>query len=171
MPKSFLNFPATQAVQGPPSGPVVPWAHIVEHAELLVLASGEDGRSAGQGVHDASVVCPVASPYLPAPQGVHDASVVCPVATPYLPAPQAVHDVCPVSTPYLPTPHTVHDASADPPVSARYLPAPHTVHGADPVKTLYFPVTHPVQLKSGPDEPALQVQLLKAALPASVHGS
>jgi hypothetical protein len=28
-----------------------------------------------------------------------------------------------------------------------------------------------VQLKSGPDEPALQVQLLEAALPASVHGS
>ena len=31
------------------------------------------------------------------------------------------------------------------------------VHGADPVNALYFPATHAVQLKLGPDEPALQV--------------
>jgi hypothetical protein len=31
-----------------------------------------------------------------------------------------------------------------------------SVHGADPVDALYFPVTHAVQLKAGPDEPALQ---------------
>jgi hypothetical protein len=34
-----------------------------------------------------------------------------------------------------------------------------SVHGADPVTALYFPVSHAVQLKFGPDEPALQVQV------------
>ena len=46
-----------------------------------------------------------------------------------------------------------------------------SVHGADPVDALYFPATHAVQLKLGPDEPALQVQVVKAPLPASVHSS
>ena len=60
-----------------------------------------------QAVHDASAVCPVATPYLPAPQAMHDASAVCPVATPYLPGPQAVHhasvEVCPAL--YFPATH------------------------------------------------------------------
>jgi hypothetical protein len=46
-----------------------------------------------------------------------------------------------------------------------------SVHGADPVNVLYFPGTHAVQLKFGPDEPALQVQVVKAPLPARVHRS
>jgi hypothetical protein len=41
-----------------------------------------------------------------------------------------------------------------------------SVHGADPVNALYFPVSHAVQLKFDPDEPALQVQVVKAPLPA-----
>ena len=45
------------------------------------------------------------------------------------------------------------------------------VHGSDPVNALYFPVTHAVQLKFGPDEPALQVQVVRAPLPARVHCS
>ena len=90
-----------------------------------------------------------------------------PVSTRYLPASMDP----PVSTRYLPAPQALHDASVVCLVTTPYLPAPQSVHGADPVKTLYFPATHHVQLKSGPDEPALQVQLLEAALPASVHGS
>ncbi len=46
-----------------------------------------------------------------------------------------------------------------------------SVHGADPVNSLYFPVTHAVQLKFGPDEPALQVQVVEAPLPSRVHRS
>ncbi len=46
-----------------------------------------------------------------------------------------------------------------------------SVHGADPVNALYFPATHALQLKAGPDEPALQGQVVKAPLPASVHRS
>jgi hypothetical protein len=42
-----------------------------------------------------------------------------------------------------------------------------SVQAADPVDTLYLPATHAVQLPpSGPVDPALQVQLVKAALPA-----
>jgi hypothetical protein len=47
VPKSFLNFPASQAVQAF-SEPVVPGAHRTEQFEMLVVASGEFGRSAGQ---------------------------------------------------------------------------------------------------------------------------
>jgi hypothetical protein len=46
-----------------------------------------------------------------------------------------------------------------------------SVHGADPVNDLYFPVTHAVQLKAGPDEPALQVHANEALHPASVQRS
>jgi hypothetical protein len=39
---------------------------------------------------------------------------------------------------------------------------------SDPVNALYFPATHAEQVPppSGPVDPALQVQLLKSALPA-----
>ncbi len=46
-----------------------------------------------------------------------------------------------------------------------------SVHGADPVNALYFPATHAVQFRFGPDEPALQVQVVKDPLPTSVHSS
>jgi hypothetical protein len=56
----------------------------------------------------------------------------------------------------------VHDASVVAPVEFKNLPAAQSVQGADPANTLYFPATHAVQLKFGPDEPALQVQVVKA---------
>ena len=107
---------------------------------------------------------------------MHDASAVCPVAFPYLPAPQVVHDasaLCPVAIPYLPTSQVVHDASTVCPVAFPYLPAPQSAHVADPVNDLYLPATHDVhEPPSGPDRepvhPAVQkqlVQLVKAALP------
>jgi hypothetical protein len=46
-----------------------------------------------------------------------------------------------------------------------------SVHGADPVDALYFPDPHAVQLKAGPDEPALQVHVVEAPHPASVQRS
>ena len=48
-----------------------------------------------------------------------------------------------------------------------YVPAAQSLHTADPVEVLNFPVKHAVHVPpSGPDEPVLQVQLVKAALPA-----
>jgi hypothetical protein len=41
------------------------------------------------------------------------------------------------------------------------------MHWDEPVDTLYFPAMHGAHVPpSGPDEPALQVQLVKAPLPA-----
>ncbi len=66
-------------------------------------------------------------------------------------------------------------------VELKNLPAPQSVHGVDPVNALYFPAKHAVQLKDGPDEPVLQVQVVNSLeenpvlavtpLPASVHRS
>jgi hypothetical protein len=51
--------------------------------------------------------------------------------------------------------------------SVEYLPVPQSVHTADPVNGLYFPATQSVHVPPfGPVEPALQVQLVKAGLPA-----
>ena len=53
------------------------------------------------------------------------------------------------------------------PVAAEYVPARQSVHSADPVDTLYFPAAHAVHVSpTGPVDPALQVQFVKAALPA-----
>jgi hypothetical protein len=52
------------------------------------------------------------------------------------------------------------------PIAEEYFPAPQLVHAADPVNDLYFPVTHATHgPPSGPVDPALQVQLVKAVLP------
>jgi hypothetical protein len=79
---------------------------------------------------------PTAAEYVPVPQAVHDASEVCPVAFPYLPSPQSTQAVSP-------TAFVSNDEN-------EYLPATHTVHGP-PIWPIY---------------PALQVQLVKAVLPA-----
>ena len=65
--------------------------------------------------------------------------------------PQSVHAVCPVAFPY--------------------LPAPQAVQSPLPAADLYLPATHAEQLPSAdvlalPKKPALQVQAVKAALPA-----
>jgi hypothetical protein len=53
------------------------------------------------------------------------------------------------------------------PTAAEYVPVPQSVHTAAPVDVLYFPATHAVQVPpSDPVEPALQVQFVKAGLPA-----
>ena len=53
------------------------------------------------------------------------------------------------------------------PVAAEYVPAPQSVHSADPVDSLYFPATHAAHgSPTGPVDPALQVQFVKAPLPA-----
>jgi hypothetical protein len=64
--------------------------------------------------------------------------------------PQSMHAVCPVAFPY--------------------LPAPQAVQSPLPAADLYLPATHAAQPPSDvlalPKKPALQVQAVKAALPA-----
>jgi len=62
-PADVLYLPATHAVQLPPSGPVDPALQV--QLVKAALPAGEVEFD-GQAVHDASVVCPVAVPYLPA---------------------------------------------------------------------------------------------------------
>jgi hypothetical protein len=135
----------------------------------------------GQSLHvDASAVCPVAFPYLPAPQAVHDASEVCPAATPYFPAPQAVHDasaVCAVAFPYLPAPQSVQFPM---PLSDFHLPATHAMQvppagsamTSSSVRRRKLSIisrlslrTHRAPGSAAPENPELQVQLVNAALP------
>jgi hypothetical protein len=53
------------------------------------------------------------------------------------------------------------------PLAAEYVPVPQSVHAANPVDTLYFPATHAAHGPPfGPVNPVLQVQFVKAELPA-----
>ena len=59
---------------------------------------------------------------------------------------------------------TLHVAAFAP---AEYVPAAQSLHVASPVDALYFPASQSVHVPPfGPVEPALQVQLVKAGLPA-----
>ena len=66
LPVTALYVPATQAVHGPPFGPVNPTLQVQEVSELLPLG---DVLDAGQAVH-ASV--PVVALYLAATHVAHD---------------------------------------------------------------------------------------------------
>ena len=61
----------------------------------------------------------------------------------------------------------MHVELPEAPTAVEYVPSPQSVQVAVPVKVLYFPATHAVHGPSfGPVDPALQVQFVKAALPA-----
>ena len=66
LPDAALYVPATQAVHGPPFGPVNPTLQVQEVSELLPLG---DVLDAGQALH-ASV--PVVFLYFPATHVAHD---------------------------------------------------------------------------------------------------
>ena len=123
---------------------------------------------------------PVAAEYVPVPQSVHAAD---PVVTLYFPATQAVHG--PPSDPVDPAlqvqfvkaalpagdfdfdGQTRHVEFAEDPTAVEYVPASQSVQVAVPVNTLYFPATHAAHWPpSDPVDPALQVQFVKAELPA-----
>jgi hypothetical protein len=56
---------------------------------------------------------------------------------------------------------------AEAPTAVEYVPAAQSVQVAFPFNALYFPATHAVhEPPSGPENPALQAQLVKPRLPA-----
>ena len=83
-PTALLCFPAGQATQLPPSGPVYPTSHLQSAKESL--AAG-DPEAAGQSWQLTSDTAAVESEYLPLAQSVQDPE---PVATLYRPAAHAV---------------------------------------------------------------------------------
>ena len=84
-PVDSLYFPATHAVQLPPSGPVDP-ALQVQLVKFLFPAG--EVEFDGQAVHVELDEAPTAVEYVPAPQSVQAAD---PVDALYLPATHAVH--------------------------------------------------------------------------------
>ncbi len=61
----------------------------------------------------------------------------------------------------------MHVELAEDPPAVEYVPASQSEHAADPVDVLYFPATHAAHGPPfGPVDPVLQVQFVKAALPA-----
>jgi hypothetical protein len=61
----------------------------------------------------------------------------------------------------------LHVELSEDPTAVEYVPAAQSLQTAEPVDALYLPATHAVHVPpSGPENPALQVQLVKAALPA-----
>jgi hypothetical protein len=61
----------------------------------------------------------------------------------------------------------MHVELPEAPTAVEYVPSPQSVQVTVPVKVLYFPATHAVHGSSfGPVDPAVQVQFVKAALPA-----
>ena len=81
-------------------------------------------------------------------QAIHVEIAEAPPAVEYVPAPQSVQVI-------------------EDPTAAEYVPAPQSVQASVPVNALYFPATHAAHGLAGIlVYPALQVQFVKAALPA-----
>ena len=173
VPVDVLYFPATQSAQGPPSGPLEPALQV--QFVKAALPTGELELD-GQAVHVELAAAFTAVEYVPVPQFVHAA---VPVDVLYLPATQSAH--VPPWGPLepalqvqlveaaLPTGELESDGQAVHVAAftaVEYVPVPQFVHSAVPVDVLYFPATQSAQgPPSGPLEPALQVQFVKAALP------
>jgi hypothetical protein len=154
-PLVVLNFPATQAVHAPPSGPVYPGAHT--HCDNNPLPAPET-VFAGHVWH-TSIVAPTAVEYLPARQSEHTAE---PFATLNLPATHALHATRPPA-PVYPASHMhaalallpagemllvrqdVHTALVVAAVAVEYVLTAHNVHACDPAEVLYVPDKHAEQ--------------------------
>ena len=60
----------------------------------------------------------------------------------------------------------LHVELSEDPTAVEYVPAAQSLQTAEPVDALYLPATHAVHVPpSGPENPALQVQLVKEVLP------
>jgi len=187
-PGELLYLPAPHASHAPPSGPVYPalhWhlalpaalpekaghaVHPVEPGDALYVPSQ-------QPVHSLE---PGESLYLPAPHATH----APPSGPEYpalhehrlaasLPAGESVNagharqPVLPGEEAYEPAPQSSHVYSLTAPCSIENLPATQPVHSLEPGESLYLPAE---QLKQPPPSfplyPTLQVQSIKASLPA-----
>jgi hypothetical protein len=155
LPVAILYVPATQAVHGPPFGPVKPTLHV--QAARAALEIGEY-ELAGHARHVAEAEAPVAVEYVPAAQSVQTA---LPVAILYLPATQ--DEQTPPFGPVKPTLHvqaarTVLEigeyelagharqvAADEAPVAVEYVPAEHPVHALADTAVEYDPGAQFVQ--------------------------
>jgi hypothetical protein len=155
-PVSILNLPATQAVHARPSGLVYPTLHV--QAAGAELAIGEL-EFTGQSVHTA---LPVAILYFPATQALHGPDPSGP-KKPTLHT-QAVRATLEIGELEL-AGHPIQVVAIVAPTVVENVPAEQSVQTALPVAILYLPATHAVHTPpSGPVNPTLQVQALRATL-------
>jgi hypothetical protein len=154
---------------------VKPTLHVQAATVELVVGELE---LVGHPIQVVATVAPTVVENVPAPQSVH---ATLPVAVLYLPAAHEVH--VPPSGPEKPTLH-VQAARAEleigelelvghpiqvvatvAPTVVENVPAPQSVHATLPVAVLYLPATQAVHVPpSGPVYPALQEELIQAAL-------
>ena len=194
LPVDVLKVPATQAEQGPPSGPPNPALHVQLVDTLQPLH--EAPELAGQAAHATSR--PVVLEKVPAVQGVHAA---LPVAVLKVPATHAEHGpplgpvypalqiqavttvleigdvvfagharqvvilIAPSAAEYVATGHVKQVVTTVAAVVIEYVPAAQLVHAALPVAVLKVPATHAEHGPPlGPVYPALQIQEVTARL-------
>ncbi len=156
-PVDSLYFPDAHAVHEPPFAPVDPALQVQSVEAALPSGEFEFDKQARQ------VAAPADGLYFPVTQAAHgppfgpvDPALQVQLVEAALPAGELEFDG-----------QMLHVEFVEVPTAVEYVPAPQSVHAADPVNTLYFPVA---QNEHGPAfapvDPALQVQLVKAALPA-----
>ena len=155
-------------MQGPPSAPLCPAAHLQSVTRVLPLgeladsgqfeqvpAPGAEYFPAGQVVHGAA---PASGLYFPAAHGAQG-----PPSAPLCPAPhlQSVTRVLPLGE--LADSGQLEQAPAP---GAEYFPAGQVVHAAAPASGLYFPAAHGAQgPPSAPLCPAWHLQSVARVLP------
>jgi hypothetical protein len=112
---------------------------------------------------------PLTTEYLPSTQLRHVVTEDEPFTPEYVPTTQLMQSdrsSLPIVSRYFPGGQQEQVFPVKAPTAAEYVPVPQSVHTAAPVDVLYFPATHAVHVPpSGPVEPELQVQFVKAGLP------
>ena len=144
-----MNFPASHAVQGPPSGPEKPALQTQCEDEVLPGVEEEDGGQLEQASDEED---PSSVEYVFAEQSLHAPLPVCAL---YFPGAQTTHR--PPSSAVVPGLHLQADNPVLPglelalagqslqsdseatPVCVEYFPATHRVHEALPMFALYVP--------------------------------
>jgi hypothetical protein len=168
-PTIDLNFPATHAVQVPPSGPEKPQLHL--HSDRCSLPAGDCEFSG----HDSQASADD-DKYLLAGQLSTMQALSAELPSGELEfAGHSWHvdsAVAPLADEYFPCSHTEHAASASAPIESEYLPGPQALQSSLPVTALYLPAAHFAQgPPSGPVLPVLQAQAMMEELPAGEFAS
>jgi hypothetical protein len=152
VPFVFLYLPATQPVQGPPSGPLYPTLHgqSVEPAtEFECTGQSRQAELSATFLNFPAAHATQGPPLGPVNAVAHKLQLALPCGD------------------HFPSAHARHVAASVAPVFVENVPGTQSVHNALPLVVLYLPVTQAVQngLPSGPVAPALHLQAAIAELP------
>jgi len=154
VPFVCLYLPATQAIQGPPSGPLCPTLHgqrLEPATEFDCVGHARQADDPDDLLNVLAAHATQAPPFGPVNPALHVHAATAALAL----------GECEFAA------HARHAVASFAPVLGQYVPAQQSVHGALPFVVLYFPVTQAVQneLPSGPLKPALHVQPAMAEVP------